>query len=390
MKRLLSCTLLLTLAVSATAQAPPHVVVIVADDLGVGDVGWLGSEIRTPHLDRFAAEGVQLNAHYGHSTCSPARAALLTGRYGFRVGVSRVTTAHRRGGNLKPGTPTFGTVFNSAGYETACVGKWHVGGSPLDHGFEHYYGFPDTPAPDHFRPEGYGATLLGDFAVTRIQQRDPARPMALYLSFNAPHFPLQALPEDLARYPQLAGRRKIFAAMVTALDTQVGRVRDTLEASGMLENTVIVFQSDNGADPRHGGSNGPLRGVKNTPYEGGIRVPACLWSPPRFASRSLDTPTHAVDVLPTLAALAGIDAQSNWDGIDLSPLLAGGSLTRTGLLLAHEPKGFTAYREGRFKLLQERGRCRLFDLSVNETEDVRLRYPIETAQLKRAAQQSVR
>lgn len=385
---------------AASGATRPNVVFILADDLGWSDIGYHQSDIRTPELDRLASEGVRLETHCTSPVCSPSRAALLTGRYPCRLDLFDALPPETEW-SLPAGSTTLADVLRTAGYETALVGKWHLGhvkpeDRPTRHGFEHQYGGWDNPGsysnrqnsagqldwhrddgPAFFEP-GYLTELQGDEAVRRISQRDASRPLFLYLAFNAPHQPLEAPDHYLALYPELTGDRKIYAAMVSCLDAQVGRVRTALAAAGMADNTVIVFQSDNGGNLAFGGRNAPLRGGKHTPYEGGTRVPAFAWCPGRWQPRVTTELTHTADWLPTLSALAGTTAPSGVDGRNLSTVLGGGESPHPEGVLEAEAEKYTAYRDRRFKVVRTVGKgggWKLFDLDVDELQEVENAYP---------------
>lgn len=380
----------------ATPASPrPNIVFVLADDLGWSDIGYHQSDIRTPELDRLAAEGVRLESHCASPVCSPSRAALLTGRYPCRLSLFDALPPETAW-SLPAGATTLADVLHTSGYETALVGKWHLGhvkpeDRPTRHGFEHQYGGWDNPGsyfnrqnssgqldwhrddgPAFFEP-GYLTELQGDEAVRRIAQRNPARPLFLYLAFNAPHQPLEAPDRYLSQYPALTGERKTYAAMVSCLDEQVGRVRAALAAAGMQNNTLIVFQSDNGGNLSFGGRNTPLRGGKHTPYEGGTRVPAFAWYPTRWQPRVTTELTHTMDWLPTLAALAEARMPPEIDGLNLGGVLSGHTSPHPDGVLEAESSKYTAYRDSRFKVVRTTGSgggWKLFDLNVDELQNV--------------------
>ena len=330
-------------AAPAVAQANgpgPDVVVIVADDLGFGDVGYNGSSIRTPNLDQLAAEGLRLDRFYVSPLCSPSRAGLLTGRYGVRMGINE-PVSHSDTLGIPPAEVTLAEYLGDAGYETAMVGKWHLGDDcpyhPLQQGFDSFVGLLSGGAdyftrrtvvgPDWWRDAapvdtgGYTTDLIADEAV-EVLTRPRDGPLFLYLPFTASHVPLQALDEDLALYPGLDGDRRTFAAMTTRLDRAVGRVMAAVRASG--RPTLVWFLSDNGAVETFGGSNGGLAGGKGQTFEGGIRVPSVVWYPD-WGPRTVEHPVWYLDVLPTVLGLLSdppAPAQP-LDGADLGPTFAG-------------------------------------------------------------------
>ena len=349
----------------------PNLIILVADDLGWNDVGYHGSDIRTPAIDRLAKSGVQLDRFYVCPICSPTRAGLLTGRYPHRFGLRDTVIPPWRKFGLDLSEQTLPEVFAKGGYKRrACIGKWHLGHykrayHPIERGFTHFYGHYNG-AIDYFThlregerdwhrdfepsaDAGYSTELLGDEAVRFIKGSPEGEPFLLYLPFNAPHGPLQAQRKYLDEYgyDEKAGtfkkkgaakddygaegqgnrKRQTFAAMVTAMDTQIGRILDTLDSEGLAENSIVLFFSDNGATLKIGGSNKPLPGTKHTVREGGVRVPAVIrWPVGLESSRKLDTLMGYIDVLPTLRGLAGGEKPGSGkplDGIDLSGVLRG-------------------------------------------------------------------
>ncbi len=349
----------------------PNLVILVADDLGWNDVGYHGSDIRTPAIDRLAKSGVQLDRFYVCPICSPTRAGLLTGRYPHRFGLRNTVIPPWRKFGLELSEQTLPEVFAQADYKRrACIGKWHLGHykrayHPIERGFTHFYGHYNG-AIDYFThlregerdwhrnfepsaDAGYSTELLGDEAVRFIKGSPEGEPFLLYLPFNAPHGPLQAQRKYLDEYgyDEKAGtfkkkgaakddygaegqgnrKRQTFAAMVTAMDTQIGRILDTLDSEGLAENSIVLFFSDNGATLKIGGSNKPLPGAKHSVHEGGVRVPAVIrWPAGLHGSRKFDTLMGYIDVLPTLLGLAGSEKPGGGkplDGIDLSGVLRG-------------------------------------------------------------------
>jgi arylsulfatase A-like enzyme len=394
--------------------SPPNLVFILADDLGWADVGWHGSEIATPHLDALATSGVRLENHYVWPTCSPTRAAVLTGRSPSRFGILE-PIADRSRLSIPPGTVTLASVLKTRGYRTALVGKWHLGlrpeVGPRQYGFESTYGYlhgqidPYTHLykngdrtwhrNDQFIEEtGHATDLLADEAVRWIEasSRVP-RPFFLYLAFSVPHTPL-AEPERwiqpyAGKIPELS--RRNFAASVTHMDSAIGRVVEALERQGLRSKTLIVFSSDNGgqagtdnnpnqstnartsipppkvdATPkallyggRYGrdrvlGNNRPLRGWKGEVFEGGIRVAAFANWPGTLAPQEVTAPISALDWLPTFARLAGesVDPKDRWEGMDVWPILAKSSTaTDSRRILYWRTSRSAAIREGDWKLI---------------------------------------
>lgn len=373
-------SLLVALALGAVAcgeAAPrPNIVFLLADDLGWSDVGYHGSEIETPNLDRLAETGVRLEQFYTMQICSPTRAALLTGRHPSRYGLQGFVIRPHSDSGLPPSERTLAEVLHEAGYVTAITGKWHLGHAreeflPTRRGFDHQYGSYNGSTNyrshtrdgglDWFRDdrplveEGWITELTGREAARLIREHDVSRPLFLYVPFLAAHTPLMAPPEMKARYASLeSGPRRVFAAMVTEMDREIGRIVEALEERGMRKNTLIVFASDNGANEGFGGDNDPLRGGKYMLYEGGIRVPALAnWPGVLEAGRVERSPMHVVDWFPTLLGLAGVepDASPPLDGFDFWPTLAHGAPSpRTEMLLDVSPS-WHGLRRGDWKLI---------------------------------------
>ena len=258
---------LLLFTLRCSAQTQPNILLIVADDLGWNDVGYHGSEIQTPTIDRLAKEGVELNRFYVHPTCSPTRSALMTGKAPLRLGVLTPL-----GKNNELGLPltetTMAEYFQKNGYQTSLVGKWHLGRFkkeywPNNRGFDHFYGYLTGGAGhyDHvhgggldwqrngksIRETGYTTHLLTDEAIEVIENRPANQPFFMEVCFAAPHLPNEAPQSTAANYQHLSDKnRQLHAAMVTEVDKGIERIYETLEKKGLLENTIIWFTSDNG------------------------------------------------------------------------------------------------------------------------------------------------
>lgn len=332
------------------AAAKPNIMIIVADDLGYADVGFNGSrQIRTPNLDRFAATGVQLNRFYACPVCSPTRAGLLTGRWPIRYGLMKTVVPPWSNYGLPPAETTIPEMLATAGYgHRGIVGKWHLGHArpellPLAQGFISFYGHYNG-AIDYFthiregevdwhrnketvKEEGYSTDLLAREAARFVEAAPADEPYFLYVPFNAPHSPFQAVEEDLARHPGLKGNRRKYVAMVERLDQGIGEILEAIESRPDAENTFILFFSDNGGHlpPAR---NTPYRDGKFSVYEGGIRVAAAARWPAGGLSggRTCAEPIGYIDVFPTLQRLAsagpGGDA-SPVDGTDILDVLRG-------------------------------------------------------------------
>jgi arylsulfatase A-like enzyme len=400
------------------APARPNIVFILSDDQGWNDVGYNGSAIRTPHLDRLAASGVRLNQHYVNPTCSPTRVALLTGRNPARFNVFAPLEGTS---TVRPGDMRLPFALQALGYATHIAGKWHIGERPehrpLKHGFTTSYGYlrgqidPYThryKLGDHVtwhrndsfvEEDGHVTRLITDEAV-RVIESAGSRPFFLYVAHAAPHYPLNEPPRWIDPYKDVFSEpsRRHYAGSVSHMDDEIGRLVSALERTGARDNTIIIFSSDNGAqrswpapDEEYSGRyaphpamgrNSPLRGWKTEVYEGGIRVPAFVNWPARLkGGRQVDVPAHIIDWAPTLITLAGGAVDEGWhlEGRDLWPLLAG---TATG----SAPRRFYwnhanrmwALRDGDWKLVaRTAGEVELFDLSSDrlEQQDVSHRFP---------------
>ena len=371
------CAALAALLTSTAALgARPNVVIFLADDLGWADVGFHGEEsIQTPSIDRLAREGVELHRFYATPICSPTRAALMTARDPMRLGVAYGVIMPWHTIGIHPDETFMPQLFQAAGYQTAMVGKWHLGHAqmtyhPNQRGFDHFYGHLHTEV-GYFPPfanqggrdfqrngvsiddQGYETFLLADEASRWIRARERDRPFFLYVPFIAPHTPLDA-PDDLkAKYADLEDDRKparsrqtdqtrmlrklmlqqsarpMYAAVVDAMDQAIGRVLDVLDEQGIAEETIVLFFSDNGgaAYATGGADNVPLRGGKGETFEGGIRVVSVMrWPAEIEAGSRFDSIMSVLDVSPTLAAAAGIEMRSNFeiDGRNLWPAIRKG------------------------------------------------------------------
>lgn len=371
-----------------TASSLPNIVVILADDLGYGDLASYGHPThRTPQLDGLAREGVRATAAYAPSpSCSPTRASLLTGKYAFRVGVRAPFAPLSEGGLRAKDHVTLPQLLRARGYATMAVGKWHLGDRPgmrpLDHAFDRFVGLlysHDYKDPFVQTPE---KLALWDGETRRVEEPDPAaltatytqeatrfirdsvtakRPFFLYLAHSMPHVPLAVSPSWKGRTPSLYGD------VIAEMDDSVGQVRRAIEDAGVARNTVIIFTSDNGpwnampdrmfgrdiVKPWDHGTPGPFRGGKAGTYEGGHRVPfIAAWPGVLPAGRISDAPISIVDLLPTLAVRAGVADRvpPSVDGIDVWPELTGTASLPDRVLLYDNLGQAEAIRQGPWKL----------------------------------------
>jgi len=377
--------LLMCRATPAEERERPNLIHIIVDDLGWNDVGFHGSEIKTPNMDRLAAESVVLDRFYVTPICSPTRAGALTGRYPFRYGIWGGVVSPTKRHGLPPQELTAPELLAKAGYRhRILLGKWHLGLAstkfhPLNHGFTEFYGHYNG-AIDYFsrkrfgeldwhhnfdsvHEEGYSTDLIGKKAVAFIDEHSAESPFSMVIAFNAPHSPIQAKRSDLDAYgfnpdgprapntdkgiakrenaPDYGERgkgntvRQTFSSMVACLDQNIGRILDALDRNQVRDNTLLILHSDNGGDPRHGGNNKPLRGTKFSTWEGGVRVVAMIrWPKALVGGRKYNSVTSYIDVVPTLLGATGEKPPANLDGINLLPFLQGEQkpLDRTILL----------------------------------------------------------
>lgn len=378
----------------ANGERPPNVIIILADDAGYADFGFAGSdEIATPNIDALAKSGVVFEQAYATTPfCSPSRAGLLTGRYPQRYGYEFNLTHEPPPGidarymGLDVDESTIGDLFKAAGYRTIAIGKWHVGSQPQFHpnvrGFDEFYGllgggstyFPDRIAAGKIERNGEGVEAskyltdeFADEAVAQISQSGD-QPFLLYLAFNAVHTPMDALPEDIARFAHIEDpQRRRLAAMTWAMDRAIGKVMDALEAKGLTDDTLVIFTNDNGGD-RIGldADNTPLRGTKGTLLEGGIRVPMIAKMPMKQgAGTQVQGAVSLMDILPTALEVAGAPVPGNLDGVSLLGL--GQSAGSRPLFWRYDTTA--AVRNGKWKLLRFPDRpAQLYDLSVDVGE----------------------
>jgi arylsulfatase A-like enzyme len=382
----------LTVASSFAAPPPPNFLIIFADDLGYGDVStYHPSDCHTPNIDKLAAEGMLFqNMRANCTVCSPSRAALLTGRFPDRVGVPGVirTNPEDSWGYLAPGIPTIGNELKKVGYHTAVIGKWHLGleapNTPNERGFDLFHGFLGDMMDSyttHLRqghnymrrnaevidPKGHATDIFAGWAADYFRERAKEKqPFFLYLTFNAPHFPVEP-PEEWvakvkARAPQLDEKRAMNAALVEHLDDRIGQLLAVLKETGLDQNTVVAFGSDNGGSLPHAQNNDPWRDGKTSHYDGGLRVPFMVrWPGHIKAGSRSDYAGLNFDLFPTFLELAGVKPASDIDAISLVPILNGGTLDTPQRDLyfvrreggaAYGGKSYEAIIRGEWKLMQ--------------------------------------
>ena len=380
-------------------QRPPNVIVILTDDQGSVDAGCYGArDLHTPHIDALAARGVRFTQFYAAApVCSPSRAALMTGRYPLRCGVTGNAASQRGGeGGLPARETTMAQMFKAAGYATAHIGKWHLGYTPamlptargFDSSFGHMGGCIDNWShffywsgpnvhdlhrdgqevyePGHFFPD----LMVAEAARFLKANRD--RPFFLYFAINLPHYPYQPDPKWLVRYQDLPNPRQLYAAFLSTMDERIGALLKTVDDLGLRERTILVFQSDNGHSTEEraffgGGSAGPYRGAKFSLFEGGIRLPAIVAWPghlPEGAVRS--QVAHGCDWLPTLAEFCGVKVLNpEIDGKSLVGVLRSADASSPHQVLHWQvgtgPQAQWAVRRGPWKLIGN-----AWDTSVND------------------------
>ena len=348
---------LVGIGVGETVPSQPNVLVIYADDLGYGDVSIHGAaDVLTPNIDRMAKEGMLFSAMRANCTvCSPSRAALLTGRYADRVGVPGVirTDPADSWGFLAPGVPTLADELGKAGYFTAIIGKWHLGlespNTPNERGFQHFHGFLGDMMDSYtthrrhgknymrlneeeIDPPGHATELFTEWACDFLDDQASAeKPFFLYLSYNAPHFPIEPPAESLekvkARLPELGEKRAMNVAFVEHLDDNIGKVMTAMDRAGLAENTIVVFTSDNGGALPYAQSNHPWRGGKQEHYDGGLRVPFIVRWPGKIeAGTRSDYQGLVFDLFPTFLEVAGAEVPTGIDALSLMPLFRGEKL----------------------------------------------------------------
>lgn len=391
---ILSALYIFSFCLSANASEnskKPNILIIMADDLGYGDLSCMGgTDIQTPNIDNLFSRGMRFTNFYANSTvCSPSRASLMSGCYPDKIGVPGVIRTHETDswGYLLPSVITLPQVMKPANYKTVMIGKWHLGlespNLPNDRGFDFFKGFLGDMMDDyqtHLRhgnnymrlnnqaitPEGHATDLFSEWSVDYItNEQKSEEPFFLYLAYNAPHFPIQPPVEYLEkvkkREKNSSENRVKNVALVEHLDDGIGRVIKALEKSDQIKNTIIIFTSDNGGHLPSGASNGNLHGGKQDMYEGGIKVPACIvWKDMIKPGTETGNLALTMDLYPTLCDIAGVGIYHPIDGISLRPTLEGRpQVTDNRVVYWMRREGgsygglcYYAARLGQYKLLQ--------------------------------------
>lgn len=391
---------------------PPNFVIFYADDLGWGELGCQGNkEIPTPNIDAIAKNGVRFTQGYVAATyCSPSRAGLMTGRYPTRFGHEFNSVASKTSG-LSLQETTLADRMKKLGYATVCIGKWHLGASlehrPTKRGFDEFFGtlgntpfihptqFVDSRVSNEVQevkdPVFYTTDAYAERAIDWLD-KNKSKPKFVYLPFNAQHAPLQAPQKYLDRFPKIGDeKRKLFAAMLSAMDDAVGRVMGKVRELGQEENTLFFFIADNGGPTQSTTSqNGGLRGFKMTTFEGGPRVPFLMqWKGKVPAGQTYEFPVMNLDLMPTFVTAAGGKVDAGWklDGVDLIPHLTGANKSRPHETMYWRYGNQWAVRNGDLKLVVSNGgsgQPELYDLAKDkaESKDLAAAQPEQAKQLK--------
>ena len=325
----------------------PNVVVLLADDLGFGDIGCYGGPVRTPTLDGLAAEGVRFTDFYaGAAVCSPSRATLLTGRNHIRSGVYSWIDDYEQNSHLLEREVTLAEVLRTHGYQTVHLGKWHLGlptgqrrkPTPSDHGFDYWFATANNASPSHKNPtnfirngaptgriDGFACQIVVDEAIFWLdRERNPDKPFFLNIWFHEPHAPLASPPDIISNYGEPNDPAATYSATIDNTDRAIARLLEKLRQTDSPQNTLILYSSDNGS--YRGDRVGELRGRKGSNFDGGLRVPGIFYWPGTITKGHIERePAGLVDLLPTVCGLLGIDRPKDvhLDGSDLSPLMTG-------------------------------------------------------------------
>jgi len=358
-----------------------NVVILLADDLGWKDLGCYGGPVKTPTLDALAAQGVRFtDFHAGCAVCSPSRATLLTGRQHMRTGIYHVLQDSMHNAHLLEREVTIPKVLKQAGYATAHFGKWHLGltwgtrkkPSPSEHGFDYWFGLANGAYPSQKNPvnfirngkrvgplKGYSCQIIVDDAIRWLNEHRLAdQPFFLNIWFNEPHSVLAAPDEIVSQYGGLNDPAALYSGAVENTDRAIARLLSKLKAMGAMDNTLIIYSSDNGS--YRNDRNGSLRGSKGSNFEGGIRSPGIFWWPRGIKGGRIEKePSGSVDLLPTICGLLNIDKPKgvHLDGADLAPLLTDrGTFQRSQPLFWYLPTSYpaAAIRDGRYVLMAYR------------------------------------
>ena len=379
MLRLVACLIVALSAGVSFAAERPNVVVLLADDLGYQDIGCYGGPVETPTLDQLAAKGARFTNFYsGCAVCSPSRATLLTGRHHIRAGVYSWIHDESQKSHLLERETTLAEVLKGAGYATAHVGKWHLGlptkkfdkPTPDQHGFDYWFATWNNAEPSHKNPKnfirngkpvgqlnGYSRQLVAEEAINWLdEKRDQEKPFFLNVWFHEPHAPIAAPDEIVNEYGGQKDKAAVYSGTIDNTDRAIARLLAKLAEVDAIENTLIVYASDNGSyrDDRTGG----LRGKKGVNWEGGIRVPGIFCWPGTIPNgQQIDAPAGVVDILPTVCGLLDLDQpERHLDGSNLAPLL-----TQQGEFERHQPlfwhlqksRPIVAMRDGRYSLVAD-------------------------------------
>ena len=403
-----------SVAPAGAAERAPNIIVILADDLGYGDLHSYGAEdLLTPHIDKLMDRGMRFDSFYANCpVCSPTRAALLSGRYQELVGVPGVIRTHPENswGELSVDAVLLPQLLKQAGYHSALVGKWHLGlakpNRPTDRGFDFFHGFLGDMMDDYYlhrrhnvnymrrgeeeiEPEGHATDLFSGWASDYLRSRRTAKePFFLYLAYNAPHTPIQPpknwLEKVKKREPKLTPARAKLVALIEHMDDGIGQVMKTLTETGLAENTIVVFTSDNGGQLNVGANNGPLRDGKQSMYEGGLKVPGCVVWPGHIKPQSRSSRmVLTMDLFPTICEAAGVKIEHLIEGKSFLPTLLGQPQPEWKRdLFFHRREGNDRYggltiqaiRRGDWKLLQNSpfSPLELYNLQRDPQEQVNL------------------
>ncbi len=387
----------------------PNIIVILIDDAGYADFGFMGSkDLQTPNLDILAKSSVVFSdAHVSASVCSPSRAGLLTGKYQQRFGYECNEGEGYTG--MDTAQVMLPKLLKSQGYTTAAFGKWHVGFNsnqhPLAKGFDYYYGFLSGGRSYFYQPnkddrtgsknalienhqqvpfDGYLTDVLGNKAVNYIQQ-NKEQPFFMYWAPNAVHTPMEASEADMQKFANHP--RQKLAAMTFALDRAVGNIINELKRQGIFENTLIFFLSDNGGANNNQSTNYPLKGFKGNKFEAGHRIPFLISWPKQLQHQKYSGLSSSLDIFPTVLEAAGVNKLNTkgLDGVSLLPFLKGKKTTAPHELLVWRKDAEAAVRYRQFKLIQVKGledRLYNLDTDLGETKDLRSAEPAVYLNLK--------